>query len=203
MNITGMKHIIESEGAFAFNSKVALLALVAFVCIGAFGIFLYQSLDHTQAEETLELANQHVWYNSSGWTEAALALTNVGGQDALIQRIAVRGLECSWSDVYHWRTDLGPISDDLGLTPSELSGNFFEIFVDGKQRVFQQATDKIILEPGWTIVLYIKNPGNITARDAGLGAKLDRPRRPRRHLAFASLDLRRLSAQSTCYLPES
>ncbi len=165
-----MKHIVESDGAIAFNGKVALLVLVAFVCVGTFGIFLYQSLDNTQPEEALELANQHVWYNSTGWAEAALAVTNTGGRDAVIQRIAVRGVECSWSDVYHWKTDLGPISDDLGLTSSELSGNFSEISVDGQPRVFQQATDKLTLEPGWTIVLYVKNPGNITASDAGVRA---------------------------------
>lgn len=147
-----------------------ILAAVIFTILGVTvvsGIVLLQSLNTSNnsgsQEEVLELRNQHAWYNQNGWAEAAIVAVNTGEKDALIRKITVRSVESKYSDVYYWKTDTGPISNDLEETPTELSGNSFDILIDGNQRTFRQAGTEIMLPPSWTVVLYLKNPGNITS----------------------------------------
>jgi hypothetical protein len=147
--------------------KPALVAviIVALGAVAVFGVVVLPSLIGTiggSAKESLELTNQHVWYNQSGWTEAAIVVVNNGEKDAVLRKITARSIESKWADIYYWKTDTGPISDELGIPTSELSGSTADIFVDGKQRTFQQAASAIALPVSWTVALYVKNPGNIT-----------------------------------------
>jgi len=150
------------------NAKVMALVFI----VSAVGLFsglyiMFQTLTNNSSsslpEENLELSNQHAWYNQSGWAEAAIVIVNVGERDTVLRKIAVRSIESKWSDVYYWRTDTGPISNELKQTSNELSGSSFNILVDGQKRNFQQATSELALTSGWTLVLYVRNPGNLTS----------------------------------------
>jgi hypothetical protein len=79
----------ESQDAVALLAKIVVLTVVAFVGGLASGIFLiqlgtYSDNDSTQEAEVLELSNQHVWVDQSGWGEAAILVLNTGGRDAPI-----------------------------------------------------------------------------------------------------------------------
>jgi hypothetical protein len=121
--------------------------------------------------ETLELANEHIWYNQTGWFEAAVIVVNTGEKDAVLTKITVRSVASPWSDIYCWKTDMGPPSAELKQTTTELSSSAFDISIDGIQRTFQQASAEIALKSGWTIALYIRNPGNLTLADAQTSPK--------------------------------
>jgi len=158
------------------NVKVMALAFIV-SAVGLFsGFIMFQTLTNNGGnslpEENLELSNQHAWYNQSGWAEAAIAVVNVGERDTVLRKITVRSIESKWSDIYYWRTDTGPISNELKQTSTALSGNSFNILVDGQQRSFQQATSELALTSGWTIVLYIRNPGNLTAGQQGVSQEI-------------------------------
>jgi hypothetical protein len=51
----------------------------------------------------------------------------------------------------------------LVQTDTELSGASCNISIDGTMRTLQAASDRLSLKPQETIVLYIKDPGDITA----------------------------------------
>jgi len=151
------------------NGKIMALVFIIIGVSSISGIVLYQSLignnNISSQAETLELENQHVWYNQNGWSEAAIVAVNTGEKDALLRKITIRSIECDWRNVYCWETDAGPVSSELKQTTTELSGSSFNILIDGKQRAFQQANTRLGLASGSAIVLYIKNPGNITLND--------------------------------------
>ncbi|MEM0253806.1 MAG: hypothetical protein QXK78_04520 [Candidatus Bathyarchaeia archaeon] len=68
-------------------------------------------------EEPLLVTKQHIWYNSTGdYYVAAFVIINTGGRDAIIDKISVRGQECSWTNVYYWKTISTPVQADLNVT---------------------------------------------------------------------------------------
>jgi hypothetical protein len=165
------------ETVISISGKVIALILVIIAVSSVAGIVIFQSLINNSNSsnpqvETLELMNEHIWFNQTGWAEAAIVVVNTGEGDVLLQRIMVRSIESKWSDIYYWTTNTGPVSSELKQTPVELSGPSFSILIDGTPRNFEQATAKLNLGSGWTIVLYNRNPGNITSSNVGSKATI-------------------------------
>ena len=147
-----------------------LIILVVSVLLATVVTFYAINVTTTRVqEENLFLTKQHVWYNTSGaWAEAAIVVVNTGGKDVVLDKIAVRGQDANWTGVYYWRTNSETISNDLQVTPLELTGANFSITVQGTPRTFYQATDDITLKSGYTMVVYIHNPGSIALNDVGI-----------------------------------
>ncbi len=95
-------------------------------------------------------------------------MVNSGGRDVVLDMVSVRGQECSWSNVYYWRTNNVTVSDDLIVTPTNISGQTFDIVVQNSTRTFLQSTDDLTLKSGWTMVIYVMNPDSIALNDVGL-----------------------------------
>jgi len=151
-----------------------LIILVVSVLLATIVTFYAVNVVTTRVqEESLHLSKQHVWYNTTGgWAEAALVILNTGGRDVVIDKISVRGQECSWSNIYYWRTNAKTISADLNVTPVKPSQmdetKWKEIFTYlGDGETFQQASSDLTLKSGWTIVIYIENPDSISSKDVG------------------------------------
>ncbi len=147
-----------------------LIILVVSVLLATVVTFYAINVTTTRVQtESLYLTKQHVWYNTTGsWAEGAVVIVNTGGKDVVIDKLTVRGQPCNWSDVYYWRTDTVTVSNDLEVTPLELTGTTFNISVQGVDRTFDQATDDITLKSGYTMVLYMKNPDSIALNDVGV-----------------------------------
>jgi hypothetical protein len=160
---TGSQPIVISIGFKA-------VALIVMIFVGGLvsGILIYQQLNRnagqTTSEETLDLSNQHVWFDNtwSYMTEAAIVVVNSGDTDVVITKVTVREIECKWTDIYHWETQTGPTSSDLQHPSAELTANTFSMTIDGIARTFQQASDALTLRSHWTTVLVMRNVGNIT-----------------------------------------
>jgi len=121
-------------------------------------------------EESLLVTKHHIWYNASGsWAQSAFVLVNTGGRDVVIDKISVRGQECSWANVYWWKAN-ETITADLGMTSDQLSGPSVSITVQGLPRDFTQANIDVTLKSGSTMVLYIMNPDSIALNDVGTTA---------------------------------
>lgn len=119
-------------------------------------------------EENLYLSKQHVWYNTTGgWAESAIVIVNTGGKDVVIDKVTVRGQEVNWTSAYFWRTNSVTVTNDLKVTPDELSGTSGTITIQGTAQTFNQATDDITLKSGWTMVIYVMNPGSVGLNDVG------------------------------------
>jgi hypothetical protein len=147
-----------------------LIILVVSVLLATVVTFYAINVTTTRVqEEALFLTKQHVWFNTTGsWAQAAIVIVNTGGKDVVLDKISVRGQECLWQNVYYWRTSNVTISDDLQVTPTNISGSTFDITVQGATRTFNQSTTDLTLKSGWTIVIYVMNPDSIALNDVGL-----------------------------------
>jgi len=162
-------HVLKNKTALS-TVVTTLILLVVSVLLATVVTFYAINVTTTRVqEEALFLTKQHVWYNTSGsWAQAAIVIVNTGGKDVVLDKISVRGQECAWSNVYYWRTSNVTVSNDLLVTPTNITGATSNIVVQGTARTFQQATDDLTLKSGWTIVIYVMNPGSIALNDVGL-----------------------------------
>jgi hypothetical protein len=149
-----------------------LIILVVSVLLATVVTFYAINVTTTRVqEESLFLTKQHVWYNTTGsWAEAAIIIINTGGKDVVIDKITIRGQECTWTNVFYWRTNTETISSDLSVTPNELnvSESTASITVQGSSRTFYRASDDITLKSGYTMVVYIADPDSIALNDVGI-----------------------------------
>jgi len=147
-----------------------LIILVVSVLLATIVTFYAINVTTTRVqEEALYLSKQHVWYNTTGsWAQAAIVIVNTGGKDVVLDKISVRGQDSPWADIYYWRTNNVTVSDDLTVTPTDITGLTFDITVQGSTRSFRQADDDLTLKSGWTIVVYIMNPDSVALNDVGI-----------------------------------
>jgi hypothetical protein len=162
-------HILKNKTALS-TVVTTLILLVVSVLLATVVTFYAINVTTTRVqEEALFLTKQHVWYNTSGsWAQAAIVIVNTGGKDVVLDKISVRGQECAWDNVYYWRTNNVTVSNDLLVTPTNISGATFDIVVQGTARTFQQTNDDLTLKSGWTIAIYMMNPDSIALNDVGL-----------------------------------
>ena len=147
-----------------------LIILVVSVLLATVVTFYAINVTTTRVqEEALYLTKQHIWFNTTGsWAQAALVTLNTGGKDVVIDKISVRGQECSWTNVYYWRTNSITVSNDLNVTHAQLTGDTANITVQNGPRVFSRANGDITLKSGWTVVIYVMNPDSIALNDVGI-----------------------------------
>jgi hypothetical protein len=149
-----------------------LIILVVSVLLATVVTFYAINVTTTRVqEENLFLTKQHIWYNTTGnWAEGAIVVVNTGGKDVVIDKMTLRGQEVNWTSAYYWRTNTVTISNDLAVTPGEINTavNTTSITVQGTARTFDQAADDITLKSGYTMVVYVKNPGSIALNDVGI-----------------------------------
>jgi len=146
-----------------------LILLVVSVLLATVVTFYAINVTTTRVqEESLYLTKQHIWYNTSGWAQAACVLLNTGGKDCVIDKLSVRGQECQWSNTYFWKTTTVTVSKDLNVTNHQLAGDTETINIQNGSRSFTRATNDLTLRSGWTIVIYVMNPDSIALNDVGI-----------------------------------
>lgn len=120
-------------------------------------------------EESLQIYKQHIWHNGTTFAEAAFLIINTGGRDVVLDKISVRGQECSWATVYYSKTTKA-ISPDLYYLSPNIDGT-----LTGKNVTlalttynFTRATTSLILKSGWSMITYITNPDGVSVNDIGV-----------------------------------
>jgi len=146
-----------------------LIILVVSVLLATVVTFYAINVTTTRVQEESLLMNKlHIWCNSSGgWTTGAFVLINTGGKDFVIDKIAVRGQESAWSDVYYWKTNTVTVSDDLAVNNTVLTDQC-TIMVQNTNETFTQASTDLTLQSGHTMVVYIARPDTISQSDIGV-----------------------------------
>ena len=161
---------INNEKALSTVVTTLIILVVSVLLAGVVALYAVNITSTRTQQEDLRLYKQEVWYNvTGGYSYAALAIDNVGGRDVVIDKIQVRGVEVSWSDVAYLRLS-SPITSSLqapnGSYASSLPGNNFE-YISGTVGNFTTASNDIPLHSGDTLVIYIKNPDSVSANDIG------------------------------------
>jgi hypothetical protein len=183
-----MKSILKSKRGLSTVVTTLIILVVSVLLATVVTYYAINITTNRMAQESLQMSNLHVWYNTTGtWAEAAFALTNTGGKDVVLQSITTRSQPAAWTNVYYWTTDtatistLFPTNELLVTATSTKSGNttvttpgYYLAPINGTTRAspanqvtLKNATGVITLKAGWTIVVYIMKPGSIGQNDVG------------------------------------
>jgi hypothetical protein len=165
-----MKNILKNRRALSTVVTTLIILVVSVLLAGVVTYFAINVVSTRVQEESLNLTYQHVWYNTTeSKAEAAIMITNTGGRDVVLEKIAVRGQTVASAEVFYFSvTTIGDLPyinqataiSNLTLVPTTLgTGNFTH-------------TTTIVLASGSTIAVYVRGsttaPGSVTVNDVGL-----------------------------------
>jgi len=152
-------------------STVVTTLIILVVSVLLAGVVSYFAINVTSTrvqEESLQLTSQHIWVNSTGAAQGAIMITNTGGRDVVISKIAVRGQASDWGNVFY----LMATTADAGLTadlPHLPAANLTTAgVVSGFAAPLAAASGNLVLPSGSTTVIYIDSPDSVTINDIGL-----------------------------------
>jgi hypothetical protein len=163
-----MKNILRNRWALSTVVTTLIILVVSVLLAGVVTYFAINVTSTRVQEESLHMTKQHVWYAANGSSyapEAAIMIINTGGRDVVLDKVTVRGQECTWTNVFY-NTTTASISADLAFNTTLANGG--NISIGGANYVFTQASVDLTLESGKTMILYIASPDSITVNDIGL-----------------------------------
>lgn len=147
-----------------------LIILVVSVLLATVVTFYAINVTTTRVqEESIQVYKMHTWHNGTNFAETTFLIINTGGRDLVIDKIAVRGQECSWTNVYYNKTTDTINNDLLYITPnadSTLTGK--NVTVGSNTYALTHASDDLILKSGWSMIVYVTNPDHISVSDIGV-----------------------------------
>ncbi|MCX8153805.1 MAG: hypothetical protein N3E52_05160 [Candidatus Bathyarchaeota archaeon] len=164
-----MKNILKNRWALSTVVTTLIILVVSVLLAGVVTYFAINVTSTRVQEESLHLTKQHVWYGQNGtqWiAQGAIMIINTGGRDVVIDKITVRGQECSWENVYYNITTKS-IADDLTFQKTLKDNGEIEIGNSGSFN-FVKAGGDLTLQSGKTMIIYIHQPDSITVNDIGL-----------------------------------
>ena len=135
-----------------------LIILVVSVLLAT--VVTYYAINMTTTrvqEEHLRISKAHIWASSST-QQAAFVIVNIGGRDALIDKIQVRGQDMNWSDVWYARISSAPGEP---IIIGNLTGS-------GLDNAGGSTAHPLDLQSGTYMVVYIDSPGTISVEDVGV-----------------------------------
>jgi len=89
-----MKNILRNRLALSTVVTTLIILVVSVLLAGVVTYFAINVTSTRVQEEALSLSYQHVWVDESGNAVGSILITNTGGRDVVINKIAVRGQEC-------------------------------------------------------------------------------------------------------------
>lgn len=165
-----MKNILKNRLALSTVVTTLIILVVSVLLAGVVTYFAINVTSTRVQEENLSLSKQHVWVATDGTAVAAIMVTNTGGRDVVISKIAVRGQAADAADIFYavagsddvltvdldWTTAPTPIAD--GDTPN----------ANWTSTLSPLGSDNLVLTSGSTMVIYLNDPDSITVNDVGL-----------------------------------
>ncbi len=151
-------------------STVVTTLIILVVSVLLAGVVSYFAINVTSTrvqEESLQLTSQHIWVDDGGLVQGAIMITNTGGRDVVINKLAVRGQTSAWTDVYYLiATGETAIASDLPhIAAAELADGGA---ITGFTGTLSATTMNLVLPSGETMVIYVDSPDSITINDIGL-----------------------------------
>jgi hypothetical protein len=154
-----MRNILKNRTALSTVVTTLIILVVSVLLAGVVTYFAINITSTRVQEESLHITKQHVWHNTSQ-AQAALMVTNTGGRDVVIDKVAVRGQDCPWANVWY----------NITSTPPTTDFSFSNPIADATATVgdYKNTTTNIVLPSGQTLRLYINKPDSISVNDIGL-----------------------------------
>jgi hypothetical protein len=150
-----MKNILRNRLALSTVVTTLIILVVSVLLAGVVTYFAINVTSTRVQEESLSIANQHIWVSgTSGVAVGAITVTNTGGRDVVISKITVRGQASPWANVYTNSSAL--VAADITYT------------IAAAQTGFAVATRDLVLPAGSTMGIVITAPDSITLNDIGI-----------------------------------
>jgi hypothetical protein len=163
-----MKNILKNRKALSTVVTTLIILVVSVLLAGVVSYFAINVTSTRVQEESLHLASQHIWVDSTGVAQGGIMITNTGGRDVVINKLAVRGQTSAWEDVFYLMAATGDsrlTGDLLNLPAGNLTAGGE---VTGFAATLEAASMNIVLPSGNTIVIYVADPDSITINDIGI-----------------------------------
>jgi hypothetical protein len=181
MNYNTFHRLMKNKYALSTVVTTLIILVISVLLASVVTYFAINVVSTRVQEESVALTKQHLYHNSTAdaesisYSQATLMVINTGGRDLVIDKIAVRGQECSWNDeatkkVVFYTTTTDSVSSDMpyiynfNLTEGEPNSVKF----GDKLYPFKRAENDLTLKSGSTMLIYIINPDSITINDIGL-----------------------------------
>jgi len=161
-----MKRLTNNRAALSNVVSTLIILVVSVLLAGVVSMYAVNITSTRTQQEALKIGKQALWVYGNGTSYVALAIDNVGGRDVVIDKIQVRGVEASWSNVYYIRLNHS-ISTSLNCPDATPTWTDFEYTQNETATFTSDANDKP-LASGDTMILYIRNPESVSVSDIGV-----------------------------------
>jgi hypothetical protein len=185
-----MKNILKNRTALSTVVTTLIILVVSVLLAGVVTYFAINVTSTRVQEESLNLMYVHIWDNTTV-SQAALLITNTGGRDVVIDKLAVRGQTIPWINVFQYIPatsetvselyyfDESYVTNATGVTWTK------HVYGTNPMVAAEMATTPVanppVLKSGYTIILYMATlgftavnvttttpPGSVTVNDVGL-----------------------------------
>lgn len=161
-----MKRIQRNRKALSTVVTTLIILVVSVLLAGVVTLYATNITSTRTQQEQLKLSKQRVWVNATGSAWGAVAIDNVGGKDVVIDKIQVRGVEASWSNVRILRRATA-LTTSLICANATTSWSSFT-YTTGTSASFDTPTTDPPLKSGETMIVYILSPDSINLSDIGV-----------------------------------
>ena len=149
-----------------------LIILVVSVLLATVVVYFATNVVSTRVqEESLSLTKQHIWVEMNGRCITAIMITNIGGRDVVLGKIAVRGQAVDMpTQVWYVVADVDA-GDNLSVDLNYTVGATIDssaIFGGLSGAPAQPVGNSLVLPSGETVVVYLSNPGTVSVNDIGV-----------------------------------
>jgi hypothetical protein len=163
-----MRNILKNRTALSTVVTTLIILVVSVLLAGVVTYFAINITSTRVQEENLSMSLQHIWVTGAGASEAAVQITNTGGRDVVISKIAVRGqaADMATTGYYAIAGSTDPLTTDLVYVASaDLVGN---TTYGGTRATLAAVTGTLVLKSGATMVVYVTSPDSVSVNDIGL-----------------------------------
>jgi hypothetical protein len=179
MNYNAFHRLMKNRYALSTVVTTLIILVISVLLASVVTYFAINVVSTRVQEESVALTKQHLYHNSSAeagslsYSQATLMVINTGGRDLVIDKIAVRGQECSWNDttstkVVYYSITTDSVSSDMNYVSNFEDDGVTEVAMGTKNYNFTRASNDLTLKSGYTMMIYIINPDSITINDIGL-----------------------------------
>jgi hypothetical protein len=164
-----MKNILKNRLALSTVVTTLIILVVSVLLAGVVTYFAINVTSTRVQEENLSLSKQHVWVSTDGTAVAAIMVTNTGGRDVVLSKIAVRGQASAAADIFYVVAGTGDVlTTDLNWTGSAAIAAGDAVGGITSDTLAALSTDNLVLTSGDTMVIYVNDPDSINVNDIGL-----------------------------------
>jgi hypothetical protein len=174
-----LKNLLKNRTALSTVVTTLIILVVSVLLAGVVTYFAINVTSTRVQEESLNLQYPHIWFDTitGQGAEAAVMITNTGGRDVVIDKIAVRGQTVPWKDVFVDTATVDANVSDLKYatqTLGALGSTTLSNTSAGLNGSLTVQSSPVVLASGYTMILYMASdltpsaPGSVTVNDVGL-----------------------------------